>query len=221
MQSPRTVTRRVSRGGLEPDKYLSEEEIRRLLRCVKAQADLARARGSRRAVLDEAVVLTLMYAGLRPAELCQLDVRDLPAHHGKNVIHVRNGKGGVTRTIEIGPRLCTALKRWVRLYRRRAKPTDPVFLSERRERLTYYSVWWKVRRIGAAAGLPDLYPYRLRHTYATRLYNVEQDLRLVQDQLGHASPQTTAVYAKTDQASRRRQVQAFEETYRENERTAR
>ena len=51
----------------------------------------------------------------------------------------------------------------------------------------------------------------LRHTYLVRLYNVEHDLRFVQDQAGHASPTTTAIYAKTDSAARKRQVQALDD----------
>lgn len=49
----------------------------------------------------------------------------------------------------------------------------------------------------------------LRRTYGTVLYNVEQDLRFVQDQLGHASPTTTAIYAKTNAKARRRQLEAL------------
>jgi integrase len=131
MERRGTDKRRVSRGGLEPAKYLADAEVRLLLRYVKAQADLARARGSRRAVLDEAVLLTMIYAGLRPAEVCGLDAYDLPGHHGKDAILVRNGKGGITRTVDVGPQLRKVLGRWLKLYRRRAKPTDPVCVDER------------------------------------------------------------------------------------------
>ena len=51
----------------------------------------------------------------------------------------------------------------------------------------------------------------LRHTYLSQLYNVEQDLRFVQDQAGHASPTTTAIYAKTNNRARRRQVEALDD----------
>ncbi len=51
----------------------------------------------------------------------------------------------------------------------------------------------------------------LRHTYLTRLYNTEKDLRFVQDQAGHASPTTTAIYAKTNNKARKRQVEALDE----------
>jgi integrase len=47
--------------------------------------------------------------------------------------------------------------------------------------------------------------------YLTRLYNIEKDLRFVQDQAGHASPTTTAIYAKTNSHARKRQVQALDE----------
>lgn len=50
----------------------------------------------------------------------------------------------------------------------------------------------------------------LRHAYGTRLYNVEQDWRFFQDQLGHGSPTTTAIYAKTNAKARRRQLEALE-----------
>jgi integrase len=40
--------------------------------------------------------------------------------------------------------------------------------------------------------------------------NIAHDLRLGQDQAGHASPTTTAIYAKTNSKARRRQVEALD-----------
>ena len=47
----------------------------------------------------------------------------------------------------------------------------------------------------AALGMPWT-AHNLRHTYATNLYQVSRDLRFVQEQCGHASPATTAIYAR-------------------------
>ncbi len=53
------------------------------------------------------------------------------------------------------------------------------------------------KRYAKRAGLPPRYSiHSLRHTYATILYKASgYNLRLVQQQLGHSSPNTTAVYA--------------------------
>ena len=66
-----------------------------------------------------------------------------------------------------------------------------------------------MKKLGSKSGIGKLHPNMLRHTYLTRLYNVEHDLRFVQDQAGHASPTTTAIYAKTNSTARRRQVEAL------------
>src|SRR4030066_57049 len=44
-----------TRGGLSPDKYLSKPQQQKLLSYIKAQADLSRARGSKRGVIDELI----------------------------------------------------------------------------------------------------------------------------------------------------------------------
>ncbi len=40
--------------------------------------------------------------------------------------------------------------------------------------------------------------HQLRHYFATALYQSSRDLRLVQEALGHSSPNVTAVYAAFD-----------------------
>ncbi len=72
-------------------------------------------------------------------------------------------------------------------------------------------VYTKIKRIGEQSGIGKLHPHILRHTYLTRLYNIEHDLRFVQDQAGHRNPATTAIYAKTDNQSRKRQVDALDD----------
>ena len=54
-----------------------------------------------------------------------------------------------------------------------------------------------VKKVMKLAGLPSHYSvHSLRHTYATLLYRSSgNNLRLVQQQLGHSSVQTTTVYA--------------------------
>jgi len=68
-----------------------------------------------------------------------------------------------------------------------------------------------MKKLGRKSSIGKLHPHMLRHTYLTRLYNVEHDLRFLQDQAGHASPTTTAIYAKTNSRARKRQVEALDD----------
>lgn len=199
-----------TRGGLLPEKYLTEDQQRKLLCYVTKQADLARYRGKKRAIVDELIIFLFLNTGLRASEICALKIKDLPISHGKNVIVVRAGKRKTTRTIEISEKLQKRLDRFIKLYCKGAKPGDCLLINERKKPFGYFSIYSKIRRIGDQAGLKNLHPHVLRHTYLTRLYNIEHDLRFVQDQAGHASPKTTAIYAQTDQEARRRQVEAVD-----------
>ena len=203
--------RAKKRGGLAPDKYLSEAQLRILRQYVKDKADLARMRGGSRGVFDELIVELLVNTGLRASELCNLNIGDLPIKHGKDCIWVRDSKGKVSRVVDISEKLKKRLERFVKLYRKRAKANSPLLVSERGKRIIYRSIYAKIKRIGEQAGTGKLHPHMLRHTYLTRLYNLEHDLRFVQDQAGHASPTTTAIYAKTNNTARKRQVEALDE----------
>ena len=199
------------RGGLAPDKFLSDDQLRRLRQYVKDMADLARQRGSERAIIDELIVELLCNTGLRASELCDLNIEDLPISHGKDSIWIRDGKGRVTRTVDIPESLVKRLDRFFRLYRKDAKPDDPVLASTNGKRMIYRSIYEKIKKLGKNSGIGKLHPHMLRHTYLTRLYNVEHDLRFVQDQAGHSSPTTTAIYAKTNNKARKRQVEALDD----------
>jgi integrase len=164
---------------------------------VKDKADLARQRAATRAIVDELIVLVLVNAGLRPSELCNLNIEDLPPNHGENTLWVRDAEGNIARKIDVGPQTRKYLERFTRLYRKGAKPDEPLLISERGNRFTYMSLYSKVRNMGEKAGIGRLHPHTLRHTYLVRLYNAEHDLRFVQEQAGHASPKTTARYVKT------------------------
>lgn len=198
------------RGGLLPEQYLCEAEQKKLIRYVKNQADLARIRGSKRAIIDEMIILLFLNTGLRAGELSELRIADVPPANGKDVIVIRQGKGKVTRSIVIGKRMQDRINRFIQLYRKKAKSNDTLLVNERGTQLIYFSIWSKLRRIGKEIGFSRLNPHRLRHTYLTRLYNIEHDLRFVQDQAGHADPKTTAIYAHTDQKSQRRQIESLE-----------
>jgi len=170
---------------------LGSDELCTLLDYVRGKGDTARQGGGTRAIIDELIILLLIHAGLRAEELCVLRLADTPACHGKPQVRVHHGtKSG--RIVGIPAGLAQVIQRFVRLHRKDAKPDAPLLLSERGTRFSYMSLYSKVRRIGQEAGVGKLHPGMLRRTFLVRLYEKEQDLRLVQEQAGHASLKTTA-----------------------------
>lgn len=199
---------RKSRGGLSPHKYLSADQKQKLKnylddRCKNAGAN------SQRAFVNRMIVFLLVYTGLRADELCSLKIRDLPFHHGKNIIYVIDGKGQVTRTIDIPAAVARKLDQFVIKFRKGARPGSPFFVNENNLPLQYHSLWQRLKTAGKNAGVIDLHPHMLRHTYLMGLYNINRDLRFVQDQAGHADPRTSAIYARTDNAQRKEQVEGL------------
>jgi len=176
-------------------RYLSDTELKKLLSYIREKADLARRRGTTRAVVDEVIVQLLLNTGLRPSELCDLNIDDLITEHGRKNIRIRDISGNVLRDIDVTGDIVEHVRRFVRLYRRKGKPGDPLLVSERGTRFSYMSLYNKVKRIGRQVHIGNLHPRILRSTYLVRLYDSEQDLRFVQQQAGHASPRTTAMYA--------------------------
>jgi len=169
---------------------------KKIVTICKKKADLARERGAARAIIDELIVLLLVNTGLRPREFCNLNIRDLPVHHGKNILSVRDDDGNPVRHIDISTTIANALQRFIRLYRKGAKPHDPLLINERGNRFTYISLYSKVKNIGQKALIGKLYPHMLRRTFMVNLYKAQRDLRFVQEQAGHASYKTTALYVR-------------------------
>lgn len=80
-----------------------------------------------------------------------------------------------------------------------APDTPRLFLSRSGRPLDRVAVWQIVKRHARAAGLHDVHPHTLRHSFATHLLIGGADLRVVQELLGHADIGTTQIYTHVDQ----------------------
>ena len=159
------------------------------------------ATGRKLTVRNALVVETLLGTGLRRAELAALQLRDLRLARGQREVVVRHGKGDERRIAHISTDLAGLLRDWLAFRERAGWPTEEtasVFPSTRTgERIDLSAINRIWNSTMAAAGLhrhPGTGPHTARHARASRLYAATKDLRLVQDELGHADPSTTMIY---------------------------
>ena len=171
---------------------------------------------------DIAIVETLRCTGLRVGELVSLSRKQLE-DQDRAVWVV--GKGNKVRRVYFDERSWDAIHRYLRARQQvdgaTGRPLSelPVFARHDRKAgskilpLSTQSVQNTIRRLAETAGLgaKGITPHALRHYFATRIYQTTHDLAVTQTALGHASPNTTRIYAKLeDNAVRDAHREAFE-----------
>lgn len=149
-----------------------------------------------RGLRDRSLLELLYGCGARISEAVGLDVDDLDSQDPSGGVVRLHGKGGKDRIVPIGRYARDALD----AYLVRARPqlnrtgTPALFLNARGGRLSRQSAWATLRAAAERAGLSDVSPHTLRHSFATHLLDGGADVRVVQELLGHASVTTTQVY---------------------------
>jgi integrase/recombinase XerC len=150
---------------------------------------------------DVAIVELLYGCGLRVGELVGLDVAASGTARGwidieEGEAHVL-GKGSKRRTVPVGSKAVAALRVWLQVRGTRESPA--LFVGRHGTRLTAQSVWARLKRRSLVAGLATpVHPHMLRHSFASHVLQSSQDLRAVQELLGHANITTTQVYTRLD-----------------------
>jgi integrase/recombinase XerC len=80
-----------------------------------------------------------------------------------------------------------------------AAEENALFVGGRGKRITPSHVWRRLKAWTRRRGLSQhVHPHMLRHSFASHLLQSSQDLRAVQELLGHASISTTQVYTHLD-----------------------
>jgi site-specific recombinase XerD len=136
---------------------------------------------------------TLIYAtGLRIREASLLEIQDIDA--AKQLIHVRNGKGGWERWVPMGTRLYQMLRAY---YRHERPPRPWIFANSLDQPICMDTARRALMRAAAASGIGrSVTPHMLRHAFATHLLEQGTDLRRVQVILGHRNIQSTTIYTQ-------------------------
>lgn len=137
-------------------------------------------------------------SGLRLSELVTLNMEDLDLED--STLLIRSGKGGKSRVLPIGRKAKQAIQNWLSLRKQLAKETESaIFVNNRGKRLSNRSVQLRLDQWCKNKGLPNhVHPHMLRHSFASHLLESSQDLRAVQELLGHSNISTTQIYTHLD-----------------------
>lgn len=181
---------------------LSVEEVRRML----AGVLLLRFR----------VCLFVIYScGLRLGEGLDLRVQDVDGERG--LLHLHSGKGRKDRYVPLPRRTLEELRAFWRTHR------NPVFLFPAPERgaVAMPRAGRPMNRTGVQAAFARavckaaihkrVSVHTLRHSWATHMLEAGINLRVIQECLGHSSPETTAVYTHLTRPSTEAITRAMEE----------
>ncbi len=170
---------------------LTVDEIARLyVACKKEHATQLAAR-------DTAILSVLLDTGVRASELCGLVLKHVHLHPQDSYIMVL-GKGRKEREVGLGTRARIDLHRYIRQYRKYARPDDAVFLSRYGEPLTRNGLdqilyrlkeWGDVKTEGGA--------HLFRHTYATMYLTSGGDVYKLSRLMGHNNVTTTEGYVRS------------------------
>jgi integrase/recombinase XerC len=213
-QSPRTIQRRLS-AVRSFCNFLQREGVLNANPALDVQAPKAKKRlpktldadqmnrllsfrtDEQLGVRDKAIMELFYSSGLRLSELTALDLSDIDLRD--RTVRV-TGKGNKTRIVPVGRYAAEALSRWLRERAAMADlGTEALFVGKGGRRLGARAVQVRIARWAKHQGLGvHLHPHMFRHSFASHLLESSQDLRGVQELLGHANISTTQVYTHLD-----------------------
>lgn len=177
---------------------ITDDETKQLLMSLKDDNSIYGVR-------DRAIISLYLSCGIRRCELLDLDLKSIDFESKSFLVQ---GKGGKQRIIPFPPGADVELNKWIEFYR--GNEAGPLFcpihksnenllrdsdgvLSRISKRALNYLVTRRIRR----AGLKHASPHDFRRTFTTRRGKYE-NLKTLQDLLGHADVSTTAIYIKNE-----------------------
>jgi integrase/recombinase XerD len=149
-------------------------------------------------IRDRAILGIYYGCGLRRSEGIALNVSDI--YLGKNLVHVRKGKGNRERYIPINLAIKEDLENYIYVARNQIlsfknQKQEALFLSMRSKRISENALLLRIHKLKEVAGITkEVGLHSLRHSIATHLLQSGMKLEEVSQFLGHASLESTQIY---------------------------
>lgn len=176
--------------------FLTREEALRLLTAV----DTYHHKNKRKDwyyLRDISIILTFLNTGMRVSELVNLNRNSIQTD-GSDIRVIVIGKGGKERMLKLNEKTSEALCTYLEFRPSIELHPEPLFLNKTLKRISRKGVTELIRKYVQEANLPPktaaISPHKLRHTLATILLSNGENMRVVQEILGHSNIQTTQIY---------------------------
>ncbi|HJJ30534.1 MAG TPA: site-specific tyrosine recombinase/integron integrase [Methanocorpusculum sp.] len=153
--------------------------------------------GSLKKPRDALLIRTIYATGMRISEVCGVLAEHIDFE--EETIRVR-GKGGKIRIVFCDPDTLSQIREHLN-----GKKSGPVFEGRNGNPISPRTV----QHIFNLYAPPGITPHKIRHSYASELYKRSHDLRVVQENLGHNSIQTTEIYIHTDLEQRKKAYRSY------------
>jgi integrase/recombinase XerC len=154
---------------------------------------------------DNAIVFLIYSVGLRISEALNLLVEDVSSAQFLTI----NGKGNKKRQVPLLPIVLQKIEEYKKVCPWPLLSGSFLFRGKRGGRLISQEFEKRVRILRGMLNLPDSFtPHSLRHSCATHLMEKSDDLRAIQELLGHKSLSSTQIYTKVSD-------EKMKETYQE------
>lgn len=177
---------RIRRGDRKPPVYLTDDEVRTLLKTIRSHKGWQAER-------DLVIIQLFLHTGIRLSELVGLDIADVNLLEKRITI---KAKGGQTVTRFLNAKARAALHHYLKDCKKMSFDCPALFLSQRLERITARQVQRRLGEWITEAGIAkQVHPHTLRHSFASQMYQRTSNILAVQQALGHKSISTTMVYA--------------------------
>lgn len=158
---------------------LTKEEVRELIKATKPKR-------------NRLIVEFLYSSGCRVSECVKLKTENI--NFKERIASIRGGKGNKDRTIILSNQWLKKAKKYIA--RKKAK-TAYVFSKKNGKPLSSDTVQRIVKEAAEKAGIQKrVTPHALRHSYATHLLEAGENIRKIQELLGHSDLSTTQIYTR-------------------------
>ncbi len=192
-------------------KVLSDEQIEKLISALNKDYPTGSGRRNITNLRNRVMFETMLRAGLRVSEVCNLAPADVNLVRGS--IYVQLGKGSKDRKVVIGPTLISWLEKWAEV-----RPESEYFFSTAKgTRVAPRHLNAVLHRLSEETGVTirdgredkSVHNHLFRHTYATNLLDNGVNIRAVQELLGHSSLSTTQKYTHVNMSNLDAQIKAL------------